>query len=173
MTERSADETVSVVVELSFSEFGSFEAAPVAVLLTVVPDAMLSGSCTTSVYRIAAPAASVPMLQFTVPFVPGSGVVQPTFGLRETNVVGDGKTSWSVTLFAALGPSFTTEIVYVTFIPGAAAAGPVFVTATSARGIGTSVPTVEESFSGLSSGVLPVTVAVLRKSVPSGVPLGM
>ena len=107
------------------------------------------------------PAAIVPIEHWIVPPFPGAGVVQPAFGFSETNVIVPGNVSNSITEDAGLAEKLVTVIVYVTFVHGPAAVGPVLVTPTSGCGAGgVDVPAIELLFSTKSSGVLLLIVAV-------------
>jgi hypothetical protein len=76
--------------------------------------------------------------------------------------------SFNVTLEASLGPKSLTVMVNVTLLPGAAKAGAVFVTPTSARfPPGIDVPDADVSFSGLGSGLSLEIDVVLIKVVPA------
>jgi hypothetical protein len=67
---------------------------------------------TTSVKGADAAAASVPVVQLTVPVPPTAGVEQlhPAGVLRETNVVPEGTASDSVTFWDGDGPLFAAVI---------------------------------------------------------------
>ena len=112
-----------------------------------------------------------------VPPAPGAGVVHvigPGFGFHETNVIVPGSVSCRVTICALFVDGFVSVIVKVTFVPGPADVGPLFVTKMSAcGGNGVEVAVAAELFSLRGSGVSLKTVAMLVNVVPSGVPVGM
>ena len=74
-----------------------------------------------------------------------------------------------MTLSAVSGPPFETVMVYVMFVPAVTDAGPSFTTPTSA--LATVSIVKDELFSSLGS-FEALTVAVLLKVVPDGVPAG-
>jgi hypothetical protein len=111
-----------------------------------------------------APDANVTAVHVIVPPAPTAGVVHenagPLFCDSETNVISPGNVSLSATSWAASGPAFATVIVNVTSLSGGAAAGPVFVTARSASGVGMKADVVALLFSSFGSGVSLVANAV-------------
>jgi hypothetical protein len=117
-----------------------------------------------------APLASDAMLHVIMPVPPTAGAAQlnegPLVCVAETNVVPAGVVSVSCTLAASDGPAFATVTVYVMSVPGATAAGPFFVTLTSA--LAATVAVVVAEFVGVGSVVDEVTVAVFAIVLPLG-----
>jgi hypothetical protein len=107
-----------VVVAIAELLPGALSVVPlemVAVLLIVVWSGVFAFTLTTRLKLALAPAASVAMVQDTVPVPPGAGLVHEKAGpevcVIETNVVFAGVASLSETLWASLGPAFATLIV--------------------------------------------------------------
>jgi len=116
-----------------------------------------------------APAASVLIMQLTVPPLPTAGLVQVNAGPEvcnsETNVAPTGNGSVIDTFAASLGPVFETVRLYVMLLPDENVAGPLFVTARSARVDAVEIA-VDELLPGVGSLVALVTVAVLLMLMP-------
>src|SRR5689334_7183625 len=117
LTPRSADSSVAtVVVVLAESLPGVGSAVAVATVaesvMTVPPDVAAS-TLTTRVNTSLADAATLGLLQFTVPVAPTAGVVQlqPAAETSDTKVVLAGIASASVAVAAASGPELPTVIV--------------------------------------------------------------
>src|SRR5688572_25154063 len=86
----------------------------VAVLAMIVPSGTSLSTFTTRTNVAVAPAASVGLVDVTVPPelpTAGSMLFQPAGSTNDTNVVPGGITSVSVTLAASLGPLLVTVIV--------------------------------------------------------------
>src|SRR5688572_17062851 len=117
VTERSASPAPTVVgsVSVLLAASGSPVAlATVTVLEIVEPGIAAALALTIRVKVAVAPAASVGLLEVTVPpALPtaGSMLVQPAGSTNETNVVPGGITSVSETVRASLGPLLVTMIV--------------------------------------------------------------
>lgn len=106
--------TVTLAVALLFEELGSAtEDEPISVSEITVPVAVPAFTCVTRVKAAVAPAATLAMLQLTVPVPPTAGVEQlHEAGLTsETKVVFVGMASVNVTVVAAAGPLFVNDWV--------------------------------------------------------------
>jgi hypothetical protein len=144
-----------VATEVLFAAFGSAVAAVAVAVLATEPVAF-GATCTTSANVAETPDGSVAMVQV----VAAQANVGPLVCVCETNVVFAGSVSVSDTVCAFDGPLFTSAIVYVTFVPGAALAGPVLVTARSALVVTVEVA-VEVLLAAFGSLVAAAIVAVL------------
>ena len=82
--------------------FGSLVGEVTVAILVNVP---LAGAVTVTLILLIAPLANVPRFQFTTPAL----LMPPP--VAETNVKPAGKVSVTITLLAADGPKFVTEIV--------------------------------------------------------------
>src|SRR4051794_26315277 len=145
---------MSSTVDLLLSGFGSASLVTVAVLANAVPEGVAPGMLPVSVKVVAPPAVNVAAEHEIVPPAPIAGVVQPNGGPlcdSETNVIVPGSVSVSVTFVASLGPALKTVMVYDTFAPGDAAAGPLFGTPKSAAIGGPLNPAYTWVFSPLRS----------------------
>src|SRR5258708_1429968 len=115
VTARSAEETIVLMVEESFSGLGSWALVTEAVLVKVVPAAVPPGMCPVSVKSALAPTAIEAMVQVTVPPEPTDGFEQlnagPVFCTIDTKVILPGRVSVSLTVCAIDGALLTTWMV--------------------------------------------------------------
>src|SRR5687768_2003182 len=117
VTARSAEAlTVVVEVPVLLAGLGSVVAlAPTALLVIVVPAAVLELTFTTIVNVAVSPGSTVPFENTTFPVPPTGGALMlqplPVVTIADTNVVFAGTASVTDTVCASLGPPLTKLIV--------------------------------------------------------------
>jgi hypothetical protein len=149
---KSALVTIGVVTVLEFGVGSGVLEVALAVFEIGLEVEYVLGTMYVTVIVLVCPFAIVPRLH-------GKAVMQAP--VLETKFNPGGVGSLTLTFCESLGPLFLTVIVYETFVPGVALAGPVLVISRSPLA-STGAVTVLELFAASASGVLELALAVFE-----------